>query len=466
MGNPDRLIACLSALVEDAAATPLPPVSLTEAAVRGDVDAVRAFLDAGGDIEERTVGFASPLAAAASRGHLPVVELLIERGASLDPEGAAFPLLAFPIAHRRLQVVERLLKAGAPADKHRSQFRQAVKQRHWDVVDAMLAGGVEAHWLDAREQAALQEFVEREQPRSAAYRSSLQQQQARQFERDRVSPAPRRLQAATRLQLESEAIAQLLREPGLAHARTASATPMLALAVAAGSHRLLQQLLQCGADPNDGGAGPTPLSRAAARSDLQAIDLLLQAGADPNRRIVGSAPALLAAGLAGALDCVDRLLAAGARLRAGERRQLQQQAGGAQAAQIVARVGAAESVLSKPPAAASSRRRSASTSAFAQPAGPTQETVMSESIAGKVFSCAGSFENLTQTGIKMSVEIRGASFTPSVTKKTEVLVVGGKAGAKLDKARELGIQVMDEAAFHALLERIPITEAMKRRYMG
>lgn len=155
MGNPARLIAALSALAADAAARPLPPVNLTEAAVRGDLDAVRAFLDGGAELEQRTIGFASPLAAAAGRGHLDVAELLVARGASLDPEASAFPLLAFPIANRRLDVVERLLKAGAPVAKYRSHFRLAAKNGQWDMVDAMLAGGADPGWLSDAERAPL-----------------------------------------------------------------------------------------------------------------------------------------------------------------------------------------------------------------------------------------------------------------------------------------------------------------------
>lgn len=356
MGSPARLIAALSALASDAAAQPLPPVSLTEAAVRGDAEAVRAFLDAGAAIEQRTIGFASPLAAAASRGHLAVVELLAARGASLDPEGSAFPLLAFPIANRRLDVVEFLLKAGAPVAKYRPHFRLAVKSGQWDVIDAMLAGGADPAWLSEGEKAQLDAFVAREQPRSPAYRHRLSEQQARDVERAQVTRTGPRLSEAERASRESEAIAEIEGDPSLAHATTGSATPVLALAVSSGSLNLVRRLLASGADPNAAGGGETPLARAAARSDLVMLETLLDAGADPNLAGPGSAHPVIAASRAGSLACVERLMERGARPRARDLKLALEQAGGPDQKRIAA-------LLEGSPGPATPRRTQAKSSA-------------------------------------------------------------------------------------------------------
>jgi DNA ligase (NAD+) len=47
---------------------------------------------------------------------------------------------------------------------------------------------------------------------------------------------------------------------------------------------------------------------------------------------------------------------------------------------------------------------------------------------------------------------RGGKVTGSVSKKTDYLVAGADPGSKLDKAAELGVHVLDEAAFLSLLK--------------
>jgi DNA ligase (NAD+) len=49
------------------------------------------------------------------------------------------------------------------------------------------------------------------------------------------------------------------------------------------------------------------------------------------------------------------------------------------------------------------------------------------------------------------LETAGAKVAGSVSKKTHYLVAGSDAGSKLDKARELGIPILDEAGVVALL---------------
>ena len=73
-------------------------------------------------------------------------------------------------------------------------------------------------------------------------------------------------------------------------------------------------------------------------------------------------------------------------------------------------------------------------------------------LAGKTFVITGTLPNLGRDEAKDRLEAAGAKVAGSVSKKTHYLVAGAEAGSKLDKARELGVTIIDEAAMLALLE--------------
>ena len=54
---------------------------------------------------------------------------------------------------------------------------------------------------------------------------------------------------------------------------------------------------------------------------------------------------------------------------------------------------------------------------------------------------------------QMQLAVSGGKVTGSVSKKTHYVVAGESPGSKLDRARELKVPVLDEAAFLALLEK-------------
>ena len=73
-------------------------------------------------------------------------------------------------------------------------------------------------------------------------------------------------------------------------------------------------------------------------------------------------------------------------------------------------------------------------------------------LAGKTFVLTGTLDSLTRDQAAEQLRAQGAKVSGSVSKKTDYVVAGHEAGSKLDKARELGIAVLDEAGLRALLE--------------
>ncbi len=72
-------------------------------------------------------------------------------------------------------------------------------------------------------------------------------------------------------------------------------------------------------------------------------------------------------------------------------------------------------------------------------------------IAGKVFVLTGTLERYTRNEASALLTERGGLVRGSVTKKTDYVIAGDKAGSKLTKAQELGIKILSEAEFEAML---------------
>jgi DNA ligase (NAD+) len=74
-------------------------------------------------------------------------------------------------------------------------------------------------------------------------------------------------------------------------------------------------------------------------------------------------------------------------------------------------------------------------------------------LTGKVVVVTGSLVRWTRDSVKAALEAAGAKVTDSVSKKTSFLVAGEEAGSKLEKARTLGVPVLDEEALALLLSQ-------------
>jgi DNA ligase (NAD+) len=71
--------------------------------------------------------------------------------------------------------------------------------------------------------------------------------------------------------------------------------------------------------------------------------------------------------------------------------------------------------------------------------------------AGKTFVLTGTLPGLTRSEAENMIEDRGGKVSGSVSKKTDFVLAGEEAGSKLDKARSLGITVIDEHQFRLML---------------
>jgi DNA ligase (NAD+) len=77
--------------------------------------------------------------------------------------------------------------------------------------------------------------------------------------------------------------------------------------------------------------------------------------------------------------------------------------------------------------------------------------------AGLTFVLTGTLPTLTRSQAEAHIDANGGTVSGSVSKKTSYVLAGDSAGSKLDKARALGINVIDEAIFFRMLEEPNVT---------
>jgi DNA ligase (NAD+) len=84
---------------------------------------------------------------------------------------------------------------------------------------------------------------------------------------------------------------------------------------------------------------------------------------------------------------------------------------------------------------------------------PAEQAASDSPVAGKTVVFTGALEQMTRDEAKAMAERLGAKVAGSVSKKTDLVVAGPGAGSKLDRAREAGVEVVDEDGWFALVGR-------------
>lgn len=83
-----------------------------------------------------------------------------------------------------------------------------------------------------------------------------------------------------------------------------------------------------------------------------------------------------------------------------------------------------------------------------------EENIKKAAFDGKIFVLTGTLETMTRNEAAGKIKMLGGKVSESVSKKTDYLAAGKSPGSKMDKAKALGVEIIDEDALRAMLESV------------
>jgi cytohesin len=139
---------------------------LIEAAIEGNIEAVKQHLDAGADVNAKDAYEWTPLLHAAYSGHKEIVELLITNGADVNAKDRddGSPLHSAAINGHK-EIVELLIAKGADVNAKDDKFgmtplHPAAYEGHKEVAEMLIAKGADVNAKDFQSGTPLDEAIE------------------------------------------------------------------------------------------------------------------------------------------------------------------------------------------------------------------------------------------------------------------------------------------------------------------
>jgi ankyrin repeat protein/tetratricopeptide (TPR) repeat protein len=292
----------------DVAAAPLTP-DLVAAIDGGDIEALAAWLDSGGDIQAESAAGASVLELAVEAGQLKLVEWLVGRGATIQKRA---PTIASPLARaiskRHVEIALYLIDQGAELGERNNDgtntlLELAIGSRQVPIVERLLESKAIRGWKDKKRNTVLHRAARRGYPEIIkliiARDAPIEARNSWQY-----TPL---MVACT--EHKADGVQALLESGAAVDARTTIHTTALTIAAYRGHADIIRLLLDHGADINNVYAqdGRTPLMTSVDGGHTQAATLFLERGADRTRRDKAGQTALDIARARGRADLIKLL---------------------------------------------------------------------------------------------------------------------------------------------------------------